>query len=106
VEWAKRAREGFHVMNTLSSHLLASMAMVTLPNCGTPATMTTFRTFSKGSGTVPFGTLMTLYPFASCLSNLSDTPTRVIRFGIPGIVCPDMDRAYASLYELAPALSR
>jgi len=38
------------------------MAMATLPNCGTPATMTTFRTFSKGGGTALFGTLASCTP--------------------------------------------
>jgi len=50
---------------------LVSMAMVTLPNCGAPATMTTF---SRGGGTALFGTPITLCPFASCLSYSASAP--------------------------------
>jgi len=52
-----------------SSHLLSLMAMVMLPNCGSPASMTAFRAFSRGGGTALFGTLVTLYVRGLCLSN-------------------------------------
>jgi len=45
------------------------MAMVVLPNCGSPASMTAFRAFSRGGGTALFGALVTLYVRGSCLSS-------------------------------------